>query len=75
VQAGVLTIGNLLVVLAYVARIYEPVKAIGKKSLSLQSALSGAERVFRILDEQPEVVERPDARALSRSNGALVFRT
>jgi len=73
VQAGVLTIGNLLVVLAYVARIYEPVKAIGKKSLSLQSALAGAERVFRLLDEQPEVVDRPDARALSRSSGAIVF--
>jgi len=35
--------------------------------------MAGAERVFRILDEQTEVVERPDARAMSRSSGALVF--
>ena len=73
VQSGVLTIGSLLVVLTYVARIYEPVRAISKRSVSLQSAMASAERVFRLLDEQPEVVERPDARPLSRSSGALVF--
>jgi ATP-binding cassette subfamily B protein len=73
VHAGVLTLGNLLVVLSYIARIYEPVRTISKKALSMQSALASAERAFAILDERPEVVERPGALPLQRAHGRVSF--
>ena len=40
----------------------------------IQSYLASAERAFALLDEQPEVPERPDARSLERARGALEFR-
>src|SRR5690606_23355646 len=59
VQAGTLTLGELLLVMGYLALIYEPLKTISKRIASLQSHLTSAERAFRLLDEAPDVTERP----------------
>jgi ATP-binding cassette subfamily B protein len=73
VQAGTLTLGNLLLVMAYVAQLYGPLKALGNKAASLQGSLASAERAFALLDEAPDVVERPGARPLQRAAGAVAF--
>src|SRR5437016_1287889 len=41
---------------------------------SMQSHLASAERAFSLLDEAPDVCERPHARPLGRSSGAMTFR-
>jgi len=74
VRAGVLTLGNLLLVMSYLGGLYEPIRTIGKKAISLQGYLASAERALTILDQAPDVVERPDARPLPRAAGAVVFR-
>src|SRR5438105_3022369 len=72
--AGVLTVGQLWMALRYLDKLYEPLKTISKKAAGIQSYLASAERAFALLDEQPEVPERPDARPLERARGALEFR-
>src|SRR2546430_15297185 len=62
VGAGVLTLGQLWMVLTYLGQLYEPLKTISKKAAGIQSFLASAERAFGLLDEQPEVPERPHAR-------------
>jgi len=74
VQANTLTLGNLLLVMAYLGQLYEPLKVIGRKVGSLQAHLASAERAFFLLDEAPKVFERPNARPLSRALGAIEFR-
>jgi ATP-binding cassette, subfamily B, bacterial len=74
VQAGTVTVGSLLVLMAYLAQIYEPLKTISKKLGDVQSGLASAERAFALLDEVPEVVERAHACPLSRAAGAIEFR-
>src|SRR5437660_4019635 len=74
VVAGVLTVGQLWMALRYLDKLYEPLKTISKKAAGIQSYLASAERAFALLDEQPEVPERPDARPLERARGALEFR-
>jgi len=74
VLAGVLTIGELLLVMAYISQLYEPLRTIGKTSSSLQGYLTSAERAFALLDRAPDVVELPDARPLARAAGAIAFR-
>jgi ATP-binding cassette subfamily B protein len=73
VQAGVLTLGNLLLVLGYLTQLYAPLKSMSNKAVRLQSHLASAERAFAVLDEVPEVTERRDARPLARANGAVVL--
>ncbi|HEV2669970.1 MAG TPA: ABC transporter ATP-binding protein [Gemmatimonadales bacterium] len=74
VQAGVLTLGQLWMVLTYLQQLYDPLKTISRKAAAIQSYLASAERVFALLDEEPDVPERPDAQPLQRSAGALAFR-
>ena len=74
VQSGVLTLGELLLVMGYLSQLYAPLRTIGRKAASLQSHLASAERAFSVLDEAPGVVERPNARPLARASGAIAFR-
>ncbi|MDQ3929826.1 MAG: ABC transporter ATP-binding protein/permease [Chloroflexota bacterium] len=74
VQSGALTLGNLLLVMSYLAQLYEPLNALSKGKATLQGSLASAERAFSLLDEAPDVVERPNARPLSRASGAVSFR-
>src|SRR5438093_54139 len=74
VQQNVLTLGQLLMVLGYLGQLYDPLKTISKKAAGIQGYLASAERAFGLLDEQPEVPERAEARPLERARGALEFR-
>jgi ATP-binding cassette subfamily B protein len=74
VQSGTLTLGQMLLVMSYLSQLYTPLRTIGRKVGSLQSHLASAERAFSLLDEAPDVAERPNARPLSRASGAITFR-
>jgi ATP-binding cassette, subfamily B, bacterial len=74
VVSGLLTLGELLLVMSYLSQLYEPLKTISRRTASLQSQLASAERAFALLEEPPDVVERPDARPLRRARGAVTFR-
>ena len=74
VRAGVITLGQLLLVLGYLGQLYEPLKTISRRAAGLQSYLASAERAFALLDEAPEVPERPHAQSVARASGAVEFR-
>ena len=73
VEAGLLSLGSLLVVMAYVAQLYGPLRTLSNKTADIQASLTSAERDYALLDEQREVPERPDARPLSSARGAIAF--
>jgi len=74
VQAGSLTLGTLLLVMGYLAQLYEPLKTLSRRAAGLQSKLASAERVYALMDRDPDVAERPDARPLGRARGAIEFQ-
>jgi ATP-binding cassette, subfamily B, bacterial len=74
VQAGTLTLGNLLLVMGYLSQLYRPLQSISKKVGDLQHSLASAERTFALLDQTPEVIEKPNAMPLSRAKGTLSFQ-
>ncbi|HUR81683.1 MAG TPA: ABC transporter transmembrane domain-containing protein [Thermoanaerobaculia bacterium] len=65
IAAGLLTTGEFISFLTALAMMYAPIKKLNKVNLSLNTALSAAERVFRMLDVPNEVTEKPDAIALT----------
>jgi ATP-binding cassette subfamily B protein len=73
VRSGQLSLGSLLLILSYLNQIYKPLKTLSKKTADLQSALVSADRAFSLLDEVPEVAERPDARRIARASGTILF--
>jgi len=74
VRSGTLTLGQLLMVMAYLGQLYEPLRTISRRAAGLQSYLASAERAFALLDERPDVLEHPHARPLARAAGAVAFR-
>jgi ATP-binding cassette, subfamily B, bacterial len=74
VQAGTLTLGELLLVVGYLAQFYGPLNTLSNAAANLQGSLASAERAFVLLDESPDVVEQPHARRLTRARGAVTFR-
>jgi subfamily B ATP-binding cassette protein MsbA len=61
IAAGTLTIGQFVSFIAAIAAMYQPIKKLNKVNLSVNMALSAAERVFRMLDIDNVVKEKPDA--------------
>ncbi len=70
----ILTLGNLLLVMAYLAQLYSPLATISRKMADLQASLVSAERAFTLLDQTHDVAEKRDARPVVRASGAIAFR-
>jgi len=73
IAAGTLTLGQFLSFLAAMAAMYAPIKKLNKVNLSLNTALSAAERVFRMLDIPNDVEEKKDAKTLTRVGGGIRY--
>ena len=69
IQQGLMTTGDLLVVMAYLGLLYGPLQVIGSQVAGMQDSLASAERAFEFLDEQTEVEEKLDALPVQRVNG------
>ena len=52
---------------------YEPVKRLARLNARLQEALAAAQRVFTLMDQEPEIREGPDSRVLEVSGGRIEF--
>jgi ATP-binding cassette subfamily B protein len=74
VQAGLLTLGSLLVVNYYVTQLYSPLRNVGQSILDIQMSLTGVERYRAVLDEKPDVPELPNALPLEEARGNIAFR-
>src|SRR3954454_8053891 len=73
VRSGVLTVGLLLVVMAYIAQLYQPLQALTNKASELQAWMISLERCFAILDRKPEIEESPRALPLKKAVGEFEF--
>jgi ATP-binding cassette subfamily B multidrug efflux pump len=74
VLGQIVTIGVIVAFLGYVSRFFQPITQIAQLWTSIQSALAGAERVFELLDEKPEIVDAPGALTLPPMEGRVEFR-
>jgi len=70
---GDLTLGELVAFTTYLGQLVRPIQLIGRVIPVLAIAASAGERVFAILDEKPEVADRPGAFPLPRIQGHVRF--
>lgn len=74
VRSGVLTLGELLIVMAYMSQLYEPLRTMSTKLPELQSWMVSVERALMLMDEMPEPLESATAIGLARANGRIEFQ-
>jgi ATP-binding cassette subfamily B protein len=75
VMTGRLTIGDLTVVIGYLAAVYGPLSAIAHTTGQLQGALAGAKRVRAMLAMVPETVDAPGAIDATGVQGDIRFES
>jgi len=73
VLGGTLTLGELLVVIAYLAAVYDPLSAIAHSAGSLQQAVASARRVREIFELPPEVLDDPNGLDAAGVEGRIRF--
>jgi ATP-binding cassette subfamily B protein len=73
VVQGLATVGTMAAFVNYARQFGRPLNQIANLYNMIQSALAGAERVFEILDEDPELFDIPDAPLLDKIEGQVVF--
>src|SRR2546421_5562553 len=74
VLAGTLTLGSLLVFSAYLLMLYQPLESLTYTAWAMEGATAGARRCFEVLDRADDVVDAPDAIAISSAQGAIGFQ-
>jgi ATP-binding cassette subfamily B protein len=73
VVTGDMTLGELMLFMSYMYQFYGPIQGLTRLNHSLQMAAAAADRVFEILDAQPEVDDKKDAIELPAVRGDIKF--
>ncbi len=69
-----LPIEDLVAFFLYLEMLYQPVRVLSQAWEGVQEATAGVERVMELMDEQPNVIESPDAIELTgRAEGGIVL--
>ena len=70
---GALTVGIIVVFLTYIERLAQPILDLSSVFTTWQAAMAGGERIFEILDVEPEIQNAPDAVELTDIEGRVEF--
>jgi ABC-type multidrug transport system fused ATPase/permease subunit len=70
---GKLTVGQLLVVIAYIAAVYKPLETISYTIGSLQDRFISLKTTFELLDTEADIKDAPQAKTLRRAAGRIIY--
>jgi ABC-type transport system involved in Fe-S cluster assembly fused permease/ATPase subunit len=73
VVAGELSLGDFTMVNAFMIQLFVPLNALGFVYREIRQALVNVERMFKVLEQPPKIVDAPDARPLMREGGEIAF--
>ena len=68
------TSGMIVTFYMYISRFFNPIQTLAEQFNLLQSAFASAEKIFTILDMEPNVVDEPDAIELDEIKGEIEFK-
>jgi ATP-binding cassette subfamily B protein len=74
VMAGIITLGDFLLVMAYLTQLYEPLRTISSKLPELQSWMVSMNRALALLEGAPELTETRKTPSAGRVTGEVTFR-
>jgi ATP-binding cassette subfamily B protein len=73
VSGGGVTIGVLASFVFYLNSFFDPIQALSQLYTTYQSGMAALDKIFELLDEEPEIVDKPGALELPRVNGEISF--
>jgi ATP-binding cassette subfamily B protein len=70
---GAISVGTLLAITALLIRLYGPLTALSNVRIDVMTSLVSFERVFEVLDLQPMITDKEDAKVLQKKNLSIAF--
>ncbi|WP_062197005.1 ABC transporter ATP-binding protein [Massilibacterium senegalense] len=71
---GTLSIGTMVAFVAYMERLYNPLRRLVNSSTTLTQSLASMDRVFELIDEPYDIEDKKQAKVLQEVQGEVVFR-
>ncbi len=68
-----ITLGLVISFIAYTQRFNQPISQIATMWTNIQSAIAGGERIFGLLDTKPDLVDKPNVKAMPPITGRVAF--
>lgn len=68
-----LTYGALVAFIQYTERFFQPIRDLSEKYNILQQAMASSERIFKLLDVKPDIVDTPSVKKMEEIKGAIKF--
>ena len=69
-----LTAGSVVVFAWFLEKFFEPIQEISDHLLHVERAITASERLFNLMDVQPKVVDKKNAKEITHFNGKIEFR-
>ena len=69
-----MTSGTVVTFYLYISRFFKPIQTLAEQFNQLQSAMASAEKIFTVMDIEPNVVDEPDAIELDHIEGEIEFK-
>jgi ATP-binding cassette, subfamily B, multidrug efflux pump len=73
IVAGTLTVGILIAFFQYGMRFFRPIQDLSEKYNILQSAMAASERIFKLLDTQPQITSPPNPVSVKPASSRIEF--
>jgi ABC-type multidrug transport system fused ATPase/permease subunit len=70
---GAVTVGVLVAFVTALNNFFDPIQQLSQLYTTYQSGMAALDKIFELLDEQPELVDAPDAIELGRLRGEITF--
>ncbi|MCG7755586.1 MAG: ABC transporter ATP-binding protein/permease, partial [Nitrosomonas sp.] len=70
---GSMTLGDLVLINAFMLQLYMPLHFLGFVYREIKHSLADMERMFTLLDEHKEIEDKPDVQALDAANATIRF--
>lgn len=66
--------GMIVAFYLYVSRFFNPIQNLADQLNNLQKAMTASERLFNLLDVEPDIIDKPDAKEIDSFKGKIEFR-
>lgn len=70
---GHLSVGTMVAFIAYIERLYSPLRRLVSASTTLTQAIASMDRMFELMDEPHEIQDKKGAHELTRARGDIAF--
>lgn len=71
---GNLSLGEMFAFIAYIDRLYNPLRRLVNSSTTLTQSIASMDRVFELIDEKYDIVDSPNAKELTSVRGDISFQ-